>query len=123
MKLSTDFSLSEFTRSERAERVGGQILQQQRNPPPEIIAAIKHQVTYLWQPLRSALGVIITMNSGWRCELLNQETPGASTTSQHVLGEAGDGELSESFLRDDKLYVTNARKAIEKSFVVVLPEF
>lgn len=102
MKLSDNFSLIEFLRSDRAEREGGKVLESQRNPPPEIVAAIKYQVRVLWQPCREALGVGVTIGSGWRSPKLNIITPGASSTSQHVKGEAGDGSLSEDFLTDPK---------------------
>ncbi|OQB08353.1 MAG: Peptidase M15 [Parcubacteria group bacterium ADurb.Bin216] len=52
--------------------------------------AIEAQALFIWQPVRNVFGPI-RINSGFRCPELNTFI-GGSSTSNHLLGEAGDGE-------------------------------
>jgi hypothetical protein len=97
MQLTKNFTLEEFTQSDTAERIGGSVLQAQRNPPPHIVANIKRQAEKIWQPCRDELGYAIDMSSGYRCDELNALTAGSSDTSQHPKGEAGDAKLRTTF--------------------------
>lgn len=72
--ISENFSYREFERSETAARKG--------------IINIIHTVQVL-QPLRTAWGKPLVINSGYRCPELNREVGGAPT-SQHIKGEAAD---------------------------------
>lgn len=83
--ISKDFSYSEFERSETAERRG----------IVNVIAtamvrdSIHALVLNVLQPLRTALGVEMPINSGYRCPELN-EAVGGVPNSQHLRGEAAD---------------------------------
>lgn len=84
MKLSENFELSEFTKSDTATRK-----RIANNPTPEAVKAIENLVTNLLQPLRNVYGKRMVINSGYRCPELNEAVDGAST-SQHIKGEAAD---------------------------------
>lgn len=83
--ISKNFSFSEFEKSEDAERYG----------IVNVIASAKVRdsiqalVVNVLQPLRTALGVEMPVNSGYRCPELNEIVGGVST-SQHMKGEAAD---------------------------------
>ena len=83
MKLSKNFSLGEFLRSEAAER------NNVRNIPSwtEIIA-LRNLCQKVLQPLCDHFGPI-TISSGYRSERLNELVHGVGN-SQHMRGEAAD---------------------------------
>lgn len=84
MKLSENFELKEFTKSDTATARGI------ANAPGEKeIEALQNLVTNLLQPLRKVYGKRMRINSGYRCPELNKAVRGAAT-SQHVKGEAAD---------------------------------
>ncbi len=87
MQLSKNFSLSEFTRSDSAQKLGidntGVSTEQLLN-----LAYLCHMVL---QPLRDKFGLIM-ITSGLRCPELNKALGGAQN-SQHLLGEAADIHL------------------------------
>ncbi len=83
-KLSENFTLEEFTRSDAASRLG--IINE---PGEKELAALRVLVSRTIQPLRDALGVAIHVNSGYRCPELNKAVGGVPT-SQHQKGEAAD---------------------------------
>jgi hypothetical protein len=78
MKLSQNFSFSEFTRSQYASRNG-----LVNEPPDDSIAAIRLLVERVLQPARTHFGVPMTISSGYRSPTLNRAI-GGSRTSQHV---------------------------------------
>lgn len=84
MNLSRDFHLHEFLRSQTAARMGREIV-----PTPAEIEALTLLCLNVLQPLRDAIGVTITINSGLRPPWLNGLV-GGSKSSQHVKGEAAD---------------------------------
>lgn len=83
-KLSENFTLEEFTRSDAASRLG--IINE---PGEKELAALRVLVSRTIQPLRDKLGVPIHVNSGYRCPELNKAVGGVPT-SQHQKGEAAD---------------------------------
>lgn len=83
--ISKNFSYKEFERSATADRKG--ICNVIRTF--EVRDAVKELTETILQPLRDAWGMPITINSGWRCEELNQEL-GGSKTSAHMTGFAAD---------------------------------
>ncbi len=93
MRLSENFYLEEFLISETAERHGGDMLEQQRNPDPAVLHNIEYLVQHTLQPLRTLLKTAMTLSSGYRCLPLNRAI-GSRDTSQHVLGQAADIKLS-----------------------------
>lgn len=84
MKLSKDFNLEEFTRSQTATRESIDNL-----PSAEQIIEIKNLVVNVLQPLRDKLGLPVTVTSGYRSVALNKRLSGAAN-SQHTKGQAVD---------------------------------
>lgn len=88
MKLSANFSLREFTRSQTATRHGID------NTPKQIhIDNLRLLCIYVLQPIRDNFGRI-DVSSGFRSARLNAAI-GGSPSSQHCLGEAGDIEPAD----------------------------
>ena len=80
IKLGANFSLGEFV----VTNTGLDNI-----PNDEEVARLQLLVQYILQPLRTYLGIPITINSGFRSELVNNKVGGVKT-SQHRLGEAAD---------------------------------
>jgi uncharacterized protein YcbK (DUF882 family) len=76
MKLTKNFSKSEFECND-----GSQM-------PKEVLLNVQKLANQV-QVLRDALGVSITVNSGYRSPAHNSKI-GGSKTSQHLLGKAAD---------------------------------
>lgn len=83
-KITENFTMDEFTRSETAERLGIQ-----NEPDSRAKLALVNLCTKLLQPLREAYGKAMPVNSGYRCPELNKAVNGAKN-SQHMKGEAAD---------------------------------
>ena len=86
MKLSKNFSMAEFTKSQTAERKGID-----NTPQGEHLEAAKALFENVVQKVRDHFGPTV-INSGYRCPELN-EAVGGSATSQHCHGEAADIEV------------------------------
>jgi len=84
MKLTDNFSLYEFLRSQTAARHGITM-----DPPIEVIDNLRRLCVDILQPLRNAMGLSITISSGYRPPELNRLI-GGSTTSAHPYGRAAD---------------------------------
>lgn len=83
--ISKNFSYSEFEQSEKAEELGiVNVI-----PTPRVRDSIDALVFNVLQPLRTAWGAELVINSGYRCPELNKAVRGEST-SQHMKGEAAD---------------------------------
>lgn len=78
------FKLIEFTASATARE-----LDIDNTPTKDAIENIEALVSKVLDPLREAYGDEITVNSGYRCEVLN-EAVGGRRNSQHKKGEAAD---------------------------------
>lgn len=98
ISLSRNFTLRELLRSASAER-NEELKSKQENPPPEVVDNLTYLVKAALQPVREGIGHPIRITSGYRCPEVN-ELVGGSKTSQHCLGEAGDCELSRTYLTD-----------------------
>lgn len=97
-RLSPNFSLEEMVRSETAER-DRKLLEQQQDPPPEVVESLRYLCTHTLQPIRERLRFPIHVTSGYRSPDVNRAV-GGSPTSQHRLGQAADCGLSSRFLDD-----------------------
>lgn len=84
MKLTDNFSLDEFLRSQTATRHGISM-----DPPIEVVDNLRRLCVDILQPYRDVIGVPITITSGYRPPKLN-EMIGGSTTSAHMDGRAAD---------------------------------
>ena len=85
MRLSKNFTLAEFTKSQTATRKG-----LDNTPGPEHLENAKSLFEKVVQPVRENFGVTV-INSGYRGPALN-EAVGGSSKSQHCKGEAVDIE-------------------------------
>jgi len=85
MRLSKNFTLSEFTKSQTALRLGID-----NTPEGEHLDAAKELFENVVQPVREQFGVTV-INSGYRGPALN-EAVGGSSNSQHCKGQAVDIE-------------------------------
>ena len=84
-QISENFSWEEFQNSSKAEELGID-----NSIPDESIASqIRSLVVTVLQPLRSAFGKPLHINSGYRCPALNKALKGAKN-SQHTKGQAAD---------------------------------
>ena len=86
-KLSEHFTLGEMCKSKTAAN-------HKPKPVPNIplkchIMALQNLVDRALEPLRQALGLPIKVNSGYRCQLVNNLVLGREN-SQHLKGEAAD---------------------------------
>jgi len=86
MKLSENFSLAEFTKSQTAIRMGID-----NTPGEEHLENAKALFENVVQPVREQFGPT-TINSGYRGPALN-EAVGGSSKSQHCRGQAVDIEV------------------------------
>lgn len=86
MKLSKNFSLAEFTKSQTATRRGID-----NTPEGEHLDAAVALFENVVQPVRDAFGPTV-INSGYRSADLNTAV-GGSSRSQHCKGEAADIEV------------------------------
>jgi hypothetical protein len=96
MQLSQHLSLSAMTNSSTAKRLGIKNF-----PTAEHLDNLKHWAVNIFEPVRKFVGFGYNPSSGYRSAALNKATPGASKTSQHSKGEAGDLDF-------DNTTVTNA---------------
>jgi uncharacterized protein YcbK (DUF882 family) len=86
MRLSKNFVLSEFTKSDTGTRLGID-----NTPPPQAVENLKLLVALVLQPLADHFKTV-TVNSGFRSLELNKAIGGA-TNSQHLSGLAADIEV------------------------------
>lgn len=98
--ISENFSFSEFERSDTAKK--RDIINVISTA--KVRDSIQALVINVLQPLRTAVGIPMPINSGYRCPELNAAVGGVPT-SQHMKGEAADIATSAPVLL--------ARKAVE----------
>jgi len=84
MKLSDNFDLSEFIRSDYAKRNGINNV-----PNEEQTENLKELCIHILEPLRKHFQIPILISSGFRCDALNAAIGGAKN-SQHTMGQAVD---------------------------------
>jgi hypothetical protein len=82
--LSENFRLGEFIESETAQRLGID-----NTPTVEVVFRLRNLCREVLQPLRDHVGHAIRINSGYRCEALNEAVHGVGN-SQHLHGCAAD---------------------------------
>lgn len=122
-KLSKNFTLREFTKSETATSKG-----LNNTPSAEVVENLTHLVCKLIQPLRDIIDTPLTINSGYRSKVLNRAVGGVPS-SQHLKGEAADircydpkkllAALTDSGLEFDQaiLYPTFLHLSLKRSGV------
>ncbi len=97
MNLSEHFTLEEMTHTDIRL-----VAEQNKSEAVEFIPDLKRTVDELLEPLRSLFDAPIFIHSGFRCPLLNAAI-GGSTTSQHMLGQAVDFQISGRNTQDEML--------------------
>ena len=101
VRLTKNFTLNEFTKSQTAERKGIS------NNPNEIhVIAMEELCHCVLEPIRSAFAKPIIVNSGYRSAALC-EAIGSKSTSQHCNGEAVDIEIHGVSNYDLAKYIEN----------------
>jgi len=78
------FTIQELTHSTTATARGID-----NTPPPQVAVKLAALANNLLDPVRELWGAPLTVNSGFRCPVLNKAVGGVPT-SQHVKGEAAD---------------------------------
>ena len=86
MRLSENFTLEELT----ATGTGLSNV-----PPPDARATLKELVDNVLQPARDAIGLPVTVTSGYRSPAVNRAVGGAAG-SQHTRGEAADLQCADN---------------------------
>ncbi len=86
IQLSEHFMLSEFMRSATADLLGID-----NRPSAEQVGNLRNLCQEVLEPLRRQFGPIM-VNSGYRCERLNEAVGGVGNSS-HLRGEAADIRL------------------------------
>lgn len=84
-KICKYLTLGEVTRSANAKRLGISNM-----PSPEHLENMKALGVNIFDKVREHIGCPLGLSSGYRSKELNDATPGASSKSQHSLGEAFD---------------------------------
>ena len=87
MNLTKNFSLSELTKSQTAERKGID-----NTPSPEHQENLKSLCMAILQPVRDHFSKVVTISSGYRSPELCTAI-GSKITSQHAKGQAADFEI------------------------------
>ena len=87
MKLCKNFSLTELTKSQTAERMG-----LDNNPSEDQTENLRLLCERVLQPVRDHFDDVVTISSGYRSEILSQKI-GSSSKSQHCRGQAADFEI------------------------------
>ena len=87
MKLSSNFSLNELTKSQTAERKGID-----NTPSTEHQENLKKLCENVLQPVRDHFEQVVSVSSGYRSPVLCAAI-GSKSTSQHARGEAADFEI------------------------------
>ena len=82
--MSLNFTISELCHSDTATKYKINNI-----PPLSVCDNLLTLIFYVLQPLRNKLAKPVTVNSGYRCELLNNRIGGAKN-SQHLTGQAAD---------------------------------
>ena len=103
MKLSTNFSLQELTKSDIAIR-----MQIDNTANPQVVENLQALVDNVLQPLRDAFGPII-VTSGYRSKAVNKAC-GGSTASHHCQGYAADFQALGVDNRELALYIKEQLK-------------
>ncbi len=87
MNLSPHFTFDELTRT------GQSSLQTKNREEAKAYMASLTQLAAMLEVIRGHFGKPLKVNSAFRGQAVNAATPGASKTSQHMLGEAADIEI------------------------------
>ena len=106
-RLSKNFTLGEFLRSDTAER-NEKLVEEQRRIPQAYVANLAYLCTTVLQPVRDTFRYPMRISSGYRSKGLNKAVNG-SATSKHCFGQAADVQISDAFLTDRRFEPLRAK--------------
>lgn len=110
MRLTTNFTLEEFTRSQTATRLGID-----NTPNEEQLDNIRNTAERL-QEFRIFLGKPIIITSGFRCLELNRAI-GSSDKSQHVKGQAVDWYCLGESIHDTMAHIVASNLGFDQQIL------
>ena len=113
--LTPHFKLSEFTDSRTAQKHGIVNV-----PGPEEVENLKRLCEGTLEPLREAIELPIIVTSGFRTKALNDKLAHASSTSQHMRGQAADFYVGHTDTTDstDKGASTGSATASHRELLI-----
>ena len=118
--LSPHFTLQELCASQTAKEHGID-----NTPPEEAVGNLRALCENCLEPLREALGLPVVITSGFRTKALNAKLAHASSTSQHMRGQAADfyvGKGSrEELIKAFREILTNPK--IDFDQLILYPSF
>ena len=82
--------MKHFTIEEMTESSIAKAKDIDNTPSQEILAKLQKLIEAILDPLREWYGKPIRVNSGYRCEALNEAVGSKAKKSQHLYGEAAD---------------------------------
>lgn len=91
--LSPSFSIRELAGAEgqwRDAQLAGLVVMPAHGPRDRVVDRLEILARTVLQPIRDHVGRPVKVNSGYRSPAKNAATPGSSSTSQHMYGEAAD---------------------------------
>jgi len=103
VQLSPHFTLDEFINSTTAQRNGIN-----NTPSPEVVVALQALVDHVIEPIRVAVNVPITIDSGYRCPILNALIGGQPSSQHQALG----GKAAAADLKTPKMTALQLANAI-----------
>jgi zinc D-Ala-D-Ala carboxypeptidase len=98
MQLSEHLELAEVIRSSTAKRLGISNM-----PTEEHLANLKIWAEKIYEPIWNHFKKCF-LSSGYRSKQLNAVTKGASATSQHSTGEAGDIDMDGTEIKNSEIF-------------------
>ena len=113
--LSPHFSLKEMTDSQTAVKHGIANI-----PSPEAVENLRRLCESTLEPLREAIGLPIIVTSGFRTLALNSLLAHASSSSQHMRGQAADFWVQGSTFKVQGGKEPTRRELLIKAFREIL---
>jgi len=111
--LSDNFKLSELLHSNTADAHN---ITQQYAPPAWVITNLEALCTHVLQPLRTRLGHVIIISSGYRCLELNAMV-GGEPNSQHLSGQAADITAEGMTVQELYAFIKNSGIAVDQLII------
>ena len=113
--LTPHFTLQELCASQTAVKHGI------ANVPSELeVENLRWLCEGCLEPLREAIGLPVIITSGFRTKALNDKLAHASSTSQHMRGEAADFYVAPGPVSGSKFQVSGRRELLIKAFREIL---
>lgn len=115
ISLTPHFELRELIASQKAREHGIVNV-----PGPEEVENLKRLCEGCLEPLREAIELPVIVTSGFRTKALNDKLAHASSTSQHMRGEAADFYVAQAQVSGFKIQDSSDRERLIKAFRLIL---